>query len=69
MYLETIDRFSDLAEKKAGLVNDNPFSFFVGAMVIPPLIMVLSGRISYAASFNFCIGVIPPIAILGRSLL
>jgi GNAT superfamily N-acetyltransferase len=37
--------------------------------VIPPLIMVLSGRISYAASFNFCIGVIPPIAILGRSLL
>ena len=33
MYLETIDRFSDLAEKKAGLVNDNPFSFFVGAMM------------------------------------
>jgi hypothetical protein len=39
------------------------------SLVIPPLIMVLSGRISYAASFNFCIGVIPPIAILGRSLL
>ncbi len=33
MYLETIDRFSELAEKKARLVNDNPISFFIGAMM------------------------------------
>lgn len=35
-------------------------------MVIPPLIMVLRSR-GYAAILNFCTGVIPPSAILGRS--
>ncbi len=37
--------------------------------VIPPLIMFLKSRTFYAACSSFCIGVIPPFAILGRSLL
>lgn len=36
--------------------------------VIPPFLTGLFGRI-HAASFNFWAGVIPPIAIFGRSLL
>ena len=37
-------------------------------MVIPPFLMGLSRRI-HAAVFSFMAGVIPPIAMLGRSLL
>ena len=37
--------------------------------VIPPLIGVYKSRISQAAFSSFCLGVIPPRAILGRSLL
>ena len=37
--------------------------------VIPPLIMFLKSRTSYAACSSFCMGVILPIAILGLSLL
>ena len=37
-------------------------------MVIPPFLMGLSRRI-YAAVFSFMAGVMPPIAMLGRSLL
>jgi hypothetical protein len=36
--------------------------------VIPPFLMGLSRRI-YAAVFSFMAGVMPPIAMLGRSLL
>jgi hypothetical protein len=39
-----------------------------GALVIPPFLMGLSGRI-YAASFSFWAGVIPPMPMFGRSLL
>ena len=39
-----------------------------GVLVIPPFLTGLFGRI-HAASFNFWAGVIPPIAIFGRSLL
>ena len=38
------------------------------ARVIPPFLMGLSRRI-YAAVFSFMAGVMPPIAMLGRSLL
>jgi hypothetical protein len=38
------------------------------AVVIPPFLMGLFGRI-HAASFSFCAGVIPPMPIFGRSLL
>jgi len=37
-------------------------------VVIPPFLMGLSRRI-YAAVFSFMAGVMPPIAMLGRSLL
>ena len=37
-------------------------------MVIPPFLMGFISRIQ-AAFLNFCIGVIPPIPMLGRSLL
>jgi hypothetical protein len=39
-----------------------------GLRVIPPFLMGLSRRI-YAAVFSFMAGVMPPIAMLGRSLL
>ena len=38
------------------------------ALVIPPFLMGLSRRI-HAAVFSFMAGVIPPMAMLGRSLL
>jgi len=37
-------------------------------MVIPPFLAGLCSRI-HAAIFNFCAGVMPPMPILGRSLL
>jgi PAS domain-containing protein len=37
-------------------------------MVIPPFLTGSLSRI-YAAMFSFCLGVMPPMAILGRSLL
>ena len=40
----------------------------ISAAVIPPFLMGLSRRI-HAAVFSFMAGVIPPIAMLGRSLL
>ena len=42
--------------------------FGKGDLVIPPFLTGPLSRI-YAASFSFCLGVMPPIAILGRSLL
>ena len=39
-----------------------------GPSVIPPFLTGLGGRI-YAANFSFCAGVIPPMPILGLSLL
>jgi pimeloyl-ACP methyl ester carboxylesterase len=39
-----------------------------GAVVIPPFLAGLCSRI-HAAIFNFCAGVMPPMPILGRSLL
>ena len=40
----------------------------VDALVIPPFLTGFAGRI-YAANFSFCAGVMPPIPMLGRSLL
>ena len=40
-----------------------------GLWVIPPLLRVFRSRITQAACCSFCLGVIPPKAILGRSLL
>ena len=37
-------------------------------LVVPPFIRGLKSR-GYAAILNFCIGVMPPMPILGRSLL
>ena len=49
-------------------IFDMPMEFGLELMVIPPFLMGLSRRI-YAAVFSFMAGVMPPIAMLGRSLL
>ena len=45
-----------------------PIDYLYTASVIPPFLMGPSRRIQ-AAVFSFMAGVMPPIAILGRSLL
>jgi len=40
----------------------------LGSMVIPPFLMGISRR-THAANFSFLAGVIPPMRVLGRSLL
>ena len=33
MYVDTLDHFAGVAEKKAGLLRNNPSSFFIGSMM------------------------------------
>ena len=52
-----------------GIRTDDHFlKLLESASVIPPFLMGLSRRI-HAAVFSFMAGVIPPLAMLGRSLL
>ena len=65
-----MDRYSPIGNSKGK--NKNTVLFCEakppGHLVIPPFLMGLSRRI-HAAVFSFMAGVIPPIAMLGRSLL